>query len=273
MTQGLRIQDAIDTVGRILDLTGTEAAIYVRLCLAGPAKAGDLAASLKLHRNEVYRAASRLVARGLAELTLERPARYAAFAPETVFDSEITQRLQAVEELKHARDSISPLLTQLQVDAGPAPRSTYKVVQGRAEIYALRDRLIASATSSIDWATTFPASLTLTDMTGGLDAMRKLADAGVDVRMLLRAPPHALPKLKPFEGHEHVGMRVAPVEQTVRFLIVNKTELLMWVVNDPSESLHARDEVAIHTTARGFVEAEAMFFDQLWSRAAPIILP
>ena len=50
---------AIEGLPRILDLTETEAAIYVRQCLTGPAKAGDLAASLKLHRNEVYRAASR----------------------------------------------------------------------------------------------------------------------------------------------------------------------------------------------------------------------
>src|SRR5438874_1107301 len=173
MTGPLRLQDAIQTVSQALGMGEAEAAIYVHLCLTGPAKAGDLAGALKLHRNEVYRSASRLVGRGVVELTLERPSRYAAVDPKSVFESEIASRLAAVEELRHARDRVSPMLTQMQVHVGSPAKSTYKVVQGRAEIYALRDRLVDGARKSVDWATTFGPSVQLADLSGGLETLRQ----------------------------------------------------------------------------------------------------
>jgi sugar-specific transcriptional regulator TrmB len=256
-------------VGQALGLGDSEAAIYVHLCLTGPAKAGDLAGALKIHRNEVYRSASRLVSRGLAEITLERPSRFSAVSPETVFETEIAARLTAVTELKSARDRVSPLLSHAQAHLDAAPRTTYKVVQGRAEIYAVRDRLVESARASIDWATTFPPSVPLADISGGLDLMLKRAKEGVALRAILRTSPATLPRVERFRGLAQ--LREAPLDRTVRFVIVDGTSLLMWVVNDPSESLHAREEVAIHTTAAGFVQAEALFFDQMWAKAAPLL--
>ncbi len=268
----MRVHDAIETVSRALDLKEGEAAIYVHLCLAGPAKAGDLAAALKLHRNEVYRNATRLLSRGLVELTLERPARYAAVNPKMVFDSEITSRLASVDELRLARDSVFPLLTQLHVTADAPMKSTYKVVQGREEIYALRDRLIEGAKGSIDWATTFPPSVVLSDRSGGLDLLlRRCRDDDVALRMLVRATDAGWAKLDAFRAAARASVRAPALESTIQFLIVDGGELLMWVVNDPSESLHARDEVAIHTTAPGFVQAEALFFDQTWAKARRVL--
>jgi sugar-specific transcriptional regulator TrmB len=219
----------------------------------------------------VYRNATRLLSRGLVELTLERPARYAAVSPEMVFDSEITTRLQSVDELKLARDSVFPLLTQLHVTADAPMKSTYKVVQGREEIYALRDRLVEGAETSVDWATTFPASILLTDRSGGLDLLlRRVRDDNVKLRALVRATEAGWTRLEAFRQAPAASIRVPALETTISFLVVDAKDLLMWVVNDPTESLHAREEVAIHTTAPGFVQAEALFFEQTWTRAKPV---
>ena len=52
-------------------------------------------------------------------------------------------------------------------------------------------------------------------------------------------------------------------------MVVDGKELLMWVVNDPSEALKSKEEVAIQTTAPGFVQAEGVFFEQAWANAKP----
>ena len=46
----------------------------------------------------------------------------------------------------------------------------------------------------------------------------------------------------------------------------------MFVVNDGSSSIHAEDEVALHTTAPGFIHAQRLFFDQMWA-SAPRLFP
>lgn len=264
----LRLQETIATVGGALGLGEAEAAIYVHLCVTGPAKAGDLARALDIHRNEVYRSASRLVERGVVETTLERPSRYAAVDPTAVFETQIASRLASVEALKHARDRVSPLLAQMQVGASAPAKSTYKVVQGRAEVLALRDRLVGTAQRSLDWATTFGASLQFTDLASGVELLhRRVAEDGIALRALVRTNDAGWRRLAALETLPRARVRELDLERTVRFVIVDGTDLLMWVVNDPSDAPHAKDEVAIHTTAPGFVQAESVFFEQTWSRA------
>lgn len=260
----MRAQDASSALGEALGLAPAEAAVYVHLCMAGPAKAADLAAALKLHRNEIYRGASRLLQRGLVEMTVERPARFAAVPAAEVFARAIRERAASVESLKAARDAVLPMLERSGLDAAPH-RVTYKLVQGREEIFALRDRLVDAAQASIDWATSFAPSLSLTDLTGGLDRIASRVDAGVRFRGLFRADERASERLARLVARPGAQARPLAIEADVRFYVVDGEQLLMWVVNDPAEGLHARDEVAIHTTAPGFVQAEATFFEQLWS--------
>jgi sugar-specific transcriptional regulator TrmB len=241
--------------------------LYVHLCMAGPAKVSDLAEALKLHRNDVYRTAERLMQRGLIETTVERPARYVAIDPQKVFDSEITTRLKAIDSLKRSREEISSLLLQLHMTAPQPSRGTYKVVQGRPEIHAMRTRLVSEAKTSIEWATSFAPSVPMADLSGSLDAMMARVQEGVQFRALARATPHSLPKMQPFLKYDNAQVRRFEVESVVRFLLVDDAQLLMYVVNDPSESIYAKEEVALHTTAPGFVHAQKVFFDQSWASA------
>src|SRR5437879_6161205 len=139
----LRLQDAIQHVSENLQIGPSDAAVYVQLCIGGPAKVSDLAEALHLHRNDVYRMAERRLSRGLIQTTVERPARYAAVDPEKVFDHEIGSRMAAVEALRSSRSEIASILTSLQLQGTKPTNGTYRVIQGRPEIYSQRDALIA----------------------------------------------------------------------------------------------------------------------------------
>lgn len=262
-------QDAIDSFREALKLAPSEAAIYVHLCLAGPAKAGDLAGALKLHRNDVYRNTARLVARGLVEMTMERPARYAAVRPERVFEDEMASRLAAVEELKSARTKVTAMLETLHAPQAIERRSVYKVIQGRQEIGSALAHLVEHATRSLVWASTFPAGIRHLEVGGVLDLLAKRVDEGVGLRAGIRSSPQGWEALAPLAARPNVQLRELKLEGDIRFMIVDASELLMWVVNDPSEAFKAKDEVAIQTTAPGFVQAELVFFEQAWANARP----
>lgn len=262
-------QDAVDSFREALKLAPSEAAIYVHLCLAGPAKAGDLAGALKLHRNDVYRNAARLLSRGLIEMTMERPARYAAVRPERVFEDELASRIAAVEELKAARAKVISTLETLHAPHNHERRSVYKVIQGRQEIGGALIHMVEHATQSIVWASTFPASIRHLELGGALDMIAKRVDDGVTLRAGIRSNGQGWDALGPLAARPSVQLRELKIDGDIRFMIVDGRELLMWVVNDPSEALKAKDEVAIQTTAPGFVQAEGVFFEQAWASARP----
>lgn len=267
----VKIQDAVARVRDNLHLADPDASMYVHLCLAGPAKASDIADTLHVHRNDIYRTAERLIARGLVETSVERPARYVAVDPTRVFDKEIGGRLQDLETLRAAREQVMELLIQLRAHAAPPSKGTYRIVQGRREIYELRDELARNAKESIHWATTFNAAIPHAEISGALDLMLARAREGVEFRALVRAPQQHLDKLAPFLQLPNAQARRFEAAGDVRFMIFDQKELLMFVVNDPSESLYAKEEAALFSTAQGFVHAQRVFFEQAWGPSPPIV--
>lgn len=263
----LRIKDTIDRVSANLELTGPDAAVYVHLCTSGPAKVSDLADALHIHRNEVYRTTERLVQRGLAQATMERPARFVAVSPDQVFDTEIQRRLSTIDDLRKSRTEVMALVEQLHSLTPAPPKGIYKIIQGRPAIYAQRDQMIANARDRIDWVSSHIAMIQHADVTGTLELAQKRAGEGIDLRFLVRTTNETAPRLDDLRRMESVQAREFLCEVPVRFLIVDDNELLMWVVDDPSDSLYAGEEVAMYTTAPGFVTAQQQFLATAWERA------
>lgn len=267
----MRLQDAIDRVRDNLQLSGPDATLYVHLCVAGPAKVSDLADALKLHRNDVYRTAERLVQRGLIQTTVERPARFVAIEPDQVFDAEINNRLQAIERLRQSRTEITSLVDQLHSLAPTPSKGVYKIIQGRQAIYHQREQMIQGAKTSLDWVSTFTPSVSHAEISGALDLMLKRVGEGLRLRALVPTTQQNRPALAPFLRHEGAQVRHFELDVPVRYFIADAKELLMFVVNDPSESLYADDEVAVYSTAPGFVHAQLQFLEQSWSVSRAVV--
>lgn len=263
----LRIKDAVDRVQADLELPAPDAALYVHLCTAGPAKVSDLAEALHVHRNDVYRTTERLVQRGLVQTTMERPARFVAVSPDLVFDHEISNRLAMIDNLRKSRNDVMQLIEQLHSASPNPPKSVYKILQGRPAIYAQRDLMIANARESVIWVSSHLNAIHHADVDGTLDIMFERAKSGIDFRMLLRTTPEAASRLAPLRELPNVAAREFLCDVPIRFTIVDDNELLMWVVDDPSDSLYAENEVAMYTTASGFVGAQRQFMATAWENA------
>src|SRR2546425_11865823 len=80
----MKISEASEALQR-LGLSRYEALVFVNLARAGGATAGDLARASGGNRGQTYRALESLEARGLVEVTLDRPRGYAARGPKDDF--------------------------------------------------------------------------------------------------------------------------------------------------------------------------------------------
>ena len=69
-----------------------EAEIYLFLGKKGAVKLGTITEYLKMNRGQVYRSLKRLQKKGLIEIVLESPARFAAIPLEKVIDSFIRSK-------------------------------------------------------------------------------------------------------------------------------------------------------------------------------------
>jgi len=266
----LRLSDTVEQVQRELELSAPDAALYMHLCVAGPAKVSDLADALHVHRNDIYRTTERLLQRGLVQSTVERPARYVAITPDQIFEQEISKKLTAVERLRKSRVEVMALVEQLQTVAPSAPKGVYKILQGRPAIYAHRDHLLAGAKRSVDWVCSHPPALAHADLSGTLALMAQRANEGVHFRALVRTTPETVGALDVLRGLPTVALREFACQVPIRFMITDSQDLLMWVVNDPSDSPYAAGEAAIYTTAPGFVSAQQQFLEASWAPAPPI---
>lgn len=275
MTVPLRLQDAVDRVGKSLNLTTVDATAYVQLCMAGPSKVSDVASALQVHRNDIYRSLERLSERSLVEMTLEKPARYIATDPRKVLDMELEGRLATLDQMRASRQRTTTLLQELQSEASSPAHTTYRVIQGRQEISAQRRRMIQEARHEIVSVSTHAPDVMISEYDGSFDALlsRKDERDAPTVRALFAIAPGTRAPLDAAKAYSKLEVRSFSSDRIVRFTLKDDHELLLNVVNDPGRALHAPDEVALLTTARGLVDAERIFFDQCWRDASPLDAP
>jgi len=70
-----------------LGLSQVEAEVYFFLAQAGPVKGRDIAETLKLYKQQVYRNLKSLHAKGMVNTTFDRPARFSAVSLEKFWTS------------------------------------------------------------------------------------------------------------------------------------------------------------------------------------------
>lgn len=266
----LKVQDIIDRL-TVLGLDEGEAAVYVHLSMMGPSKASDIAAALKLHRTEAYRTLQNLVQRGFASATLGRPSKFVAAPPEKLFNDILAAHEARSENIKKAQTEIAPALTTLRGEVGDiGSRNTFKMLQGRREIYGILERMVRDAAQEVKAISTHPGALTMADMAGLWDVAMKRAQEGMRLRAVLQTTPQTRAKIVPMLGVPTVAIRHLDTDHITRMVIVDERELLMWVVNDPSTRLSSEGDVAIWSDAIDLVGGESLHFDAVWKEATEV---
>ncbi len=138
----------------ILELDDLEAKVYLNLLRVGPITASALAKELDIDRARMYRTVDKLVSRNIISTTLSSPKLCIAVDPHDALKIALGKKEDEVNKIKKSGeaiiDKINNEITTNQISTVP----TFRVVQGRQNIYADIAQLIEDTTDIIYIATT-----------------------------------------------------------------------------------------------------------------------
>ncbi len=138
----------------ILDLEELEAKVYLNLLRAGPITASALAKELDIDRARMYRTVDKLVSRNIISTTLSSPKLCIAAEPQDALKIALRKKEEEVNRIKKDGEAIiekinSEITTKLGTNV-----PTFRVVQGRGNIYADIAQLIENSSDIVYISTT-----------------------------------------------------------------------------------------------------------------------
>lgn len=141
-------------LAEILDLDNLEAKIYLSLLRSGPITASALAKELDVDRARMYRTVDKLVSRNIVSTTISSPKLCIASDPQEALKLALRKKEDEVNRIKKSGEAIiekiNNEITTNQVSSVP----TFRIVQGRTNIYADIAQMIENATDTIYIVTT-----------------------------------------------------------------------------------------------------------------------
>jgi len=156
--KGMAFQDYVDSLKgeleEILDLDELEVKIYLNLLRTGPITASALAKELDVDRARTYRTVDKLVSRNILSTTLSIPKLCIPVAPKIALELALRKKEDEVKKIKKSGQGIIKKISSeiTIVDGITVP--TFRVVQGRANIYSDIAQIIENSTGPIYIVTT-----------------------------------------------------------------------------------------------------------------------
>lgn len=262
--------DSAELVHRLttIGLDEREARLYVHLCCGGPSRASDAAAAVRLKRTETYRTLEALMKRGFVKAHLARPVVYEAVSPDTVFTELLALHEERRAEMESLRDRVARFASEARRHT-EATRHGYKIIQGRRAILGSVESMLRQTQSQHSMVSTMFTPIQATPQNRAYQTTIRRAAEGLPMRLLFRELPGTERAIEPLLAHKNVSVRFFEPQHPVRIAIADGREIAIWLVNDPSPALDARDDVAMWTNAPDFIRAQETLFEALWRDARP----
>lgn len=255
----MRLSEATTALEKV-GLSHYEALVFVNLARAGAATAREIARATGVNRVQTYRALESLEGRGLVEVTLDRPKRFAARAINDAFETITNEKRAELESLDAIRKSLLGVWPRLVRGAREAPSVRLQVIKGRAQIYQALRRFVGTAKREVLAFTTTKGIQR--SYRGGvneilLEAMRR----GVKPKLVAdidRSNATLMSRVARYVPLRHAD------RQRGRFIIVDGESIFAFLVQD-ERTIRGEAETALWTNSPDFVRAHTEFFEAAWS--------
>jgi HTH-type transcriptional regulator, sugar sensing transcriptional regulator len=259
----MKLSQAIEALQRI-GLSRYEATVFANLARSGVATAGELARICGVNRVQTYRALESLEARGLVEVTLDRPRRYAAPAIRDLFEMIAEEKRAELDKVDAVRKSLVEAWPSISRRPKEPPSVRLQVIKGRSQIYRrLREFVSTSKEEVLAFTTT--KGLLRSYRAGINNALVAAMRRGVKPRLAAdidRANVALMERVAEYVPLRHVD------RQRARFIIVDRESILAFLIQD-EETIRGDGETALWTNSADFVKAHLDFFEKAWSRGIP----
>ena len=251
----------------ILDLDELESKVYLNLLRAGPITASALAKELDIDRARMYRTVDKLVSRNIISTTLSSPKLCIAADPHDALKIALGKKEDEVNKIKKSGeaiiDKINSEITSNQVSTVP----TFRVVQGRQNIYADIAHLIENSTNVVYIATTLddisrmyhstiPEKITICEKNGG--SVRLLVDMN---------DPKLAPFVKRFNATE---TRIGKLPSKGRMVVHKEKKMIMSDSAASSQNSNADSDFSLCTNSSEMVDNIFTLCSFLWNTSKPL---
>jgi sugar-specific transcriptional regulator TrmB len=252
---------------RLLDFgfDRVEAEAYLFLLRAGFCPASLVARKLGINRMKAYRILKALEERGLVEVIIGRPVKFVATPIKEALDQKIEEVRVKVSGLEKSKEDIMEYWKNLTNGVKPSveePR--FRIFQGRQQVYDLILKMFENAKVEIRLITT-GNDLDRLFLSGMDDKLKDLVDDGVRTRVLTQVDEQMLESLENYLGFAEI--RHIPFPTTMRFIIIDESEVLTTFAMDDSMSMTTQRDIGLWTNAINYVKAMKTFFDAQWGVA------
>ncbi len=261
----MEFEEVVSSVVRF-GLSDREARLYLALLRKGRATAPELAHETGVDRVLGYRMLDALRARGVVEVTAERPRRYAAVPPRALFDRSLRERASLLAEDETLATKLAEALPTLAraVNDG-APR--FQVLQGTPSIFAYLREMLRRSQEEVC------AMVTRRSLQGSVDyglpvELPRLLRGGGRFRLLVESDPRVRRLVDRFA---RVTRRYPLAElrqlspQPTRLTIVDRAEAMLFLV--PEARSGQLEELAVWTDNPAFVLGQLHYFNVIWEGA------
>ncbi|HYS99413.1 MAG TPA: helix-turn-helix domain-containing protein [Thermoplasmata archaeon] len=259
----MKLSEATEALERI-GLGRYEALVFVNLARSGAATAGELARASGVNRVQTYRALESLESRGLVEVTLDRPRRYAARAINDVFEMIAEEKRGELEKLDAVRKTLLEAWPRISGRTREPASVRLQVIKGRTQIYRTLRQVVGAAKEEVLAFTT----------TKGLQRSYRAGINEVLVEAMRRGvKPRLVADID--EANAALMSRVAKVvplkhldRQRARFILVDRASMLAFLIQD-ERTIRGEGETALWTNSPDFVRAHTEIFEKAWTAAVP----
>jgi sugar-specific transcriptional regulator TrmB len=250
--------------------------VYLFLAKRGLQQARDIAKSLKMNKQQLYRSLTNLQSKGIVGATLEHPARFSAVPFEKVLDLYVRAKTEEAQTIQRSKEEILSVWRSIAAgDTDAAAR--FMVIEGRSVIYSRIQQMIKETKNQLLTISTV-SGLVRADQFGlfNVDSefspkpkakfrfLTDLSEQNVDaMKTLLREMANA--KIS-FEGRTpNLGLNVFP-----RMVIRDEEEALFFITSAEEGPTLERDTVCLWTNSKALVHAFTAMFEDLWHNSTDI---
>ena len=154
MTYQEQVKGLAAELEEILDLDDFEASVYLNLLRSGPITASALSKELDIDRARMYRTVDKMVSRNIISTTISSPKLCIATDPKDVLNMALKKKQDEVNRIKNNGEAIIEKINKEFTTKPGTNVPTFRVVQGRNNIYADIAQMIENATGIVYIATT-----------------------------------------------------------------------------------------------------------------------
>ena len=224
----MAFQDYVDSLKEeleeILDLDELEVKIYLNLLRTGPITASALAKELDVDRARMYRTVDKLVSRNILSTTLSIPKLCIPVDPKEALKLALQKKEDEVKKIKKSGNGIiEKINSEIAVTNGVAV-PTFRVIQGRTNIYSDIAQIIEKSSDTIYIVTTIE-DISKMYHSSIPEKIRTCENNGGEVKLIVEIDDvNLIPFVKRFNATE---TRICKLPSKGRIIVQKNNQMIM----------------------------------------------